>query len=485
MDDKPFIGWTPAMIAALGDAAAFEAREYFWEFRRRIRPHMKRGWWVAQLELELQRFYEELVAGKRPKLAIMAPPQHGKSWAAEDFVAWAAGHNPDLKVIFASYSDDLGMRCNASLQRRFQSRPFQRIFPNTRIGVPGWACNSSLIEFAGHTGSFRNTTIGGPINGLELHLGVLDDYVKGRAEAQSLTQRDKTWHWFADDFLSRFAERSAMLIICTRWHLDDLLGRYLLKEPGTRIFSFPAIAEEEERYRHKGEALFPKVKSLPFLLERKKLMSDASWESEYQQQPYLVGGGLIPIEKLKVISPFNTTAMVKRTVLSVDKAATADGGCFSAFVTLHDMGQEANPRWVVEDIVRGQWNAREREERLRQRAELIRASFGHHYVDFRVIVEQEPGSGGKESAETTIRNMFGFNIIAQPVTGDKVTRAEPFIAQVQGGNVGLVAGPWVQAFLHECEPYPSGKFCDQVDAVALGFNYLSLAPTLNYAEAFA
>ena len=50
----------------------------------------------------LQNFYENLIAGKRPRLAISAPPQHGKSWAATDFMSWVAGKNPDLKIIFAS-----------------------------------------------------------------------------------------------------------------------------------------------------------------------------------------------------------------------------------------------------------------------------------------------------------------------------------------------------------------------------------------------
>jgi len=137
-----------ATVEAIGDAAAFEAREYFWEFRKRIRPDMKRGWWVAQVESELQKFREQLVRGDRPKLALMVPPQHGKSWAAEDFIAWIAGNNPELKTIYASYSDDLGTLHNANLQRRFQSHPFRRIFPNTRIGAPARTAGDAATGLA-------------------------------------------------------------------------------------------------------------------------------------------------------------------------------------------------------------------------------------------------------------------------------------------------------------------------------------------------
>ena len=107
-------------------------------------------------------------------------------------------------------------------------------------------------------GSFRNTTVTGQITGHELHFGVIDDPFKGRAEAYSPTIRDKTWGWFADDFMSRFAKDGALLIVMTRWHVDDLLGRYLDKYiQDVRVLRYPAIATHDELHRKKGEALFP------------------------------------------------------------------------------------------------------------------------------------------------------------------------------------------------------------------------------------
>ena len=76
------------------------------------------------------------------------------------------------------------MRANLDLQRIIQSERYKRIFPLTRIGGTGWQCNNELIEFVGRRGSFRNTTVEGQITGMELHLGVIDDPVKGSAEAR-------------------------------------------------------------------------------------------------------------------------------------------------------------------------------------------------------------------------------------------------------------------------------------------------------------
>ena len=257
-----------------------------------MRPKMLENWWTDALAEAMQQFYADLVAGKRPNLAIGAPPQHGKSWAATDFISWVAGKNPDLKIIFASYSDDLGMRTNLDLQRLFEMPQYQRTFPDTRIGEAGWTRNSSLLEFAKHSGSFRNTTINGSINGMELHLGVIDDPIKGRAEVQGKGNRDKVWHWFTDDWGSRFSKDAGMLIIMTRWHVDDLLGRFIERTgKDVKVLNFPAIADVEEPNRKVGEALFPEHKPLDFLFARKKIMTQASWESEYQQHPIIVGGG--------------------------------------------------------------------------------------------------------------------------------------------------------------------------------------------------
>ncbi|SRR5216683_4126576 len=108
--------WSPRKVEIVKATVRFNARENFKAYRKTLRPNMLESWWTDQVAEALQKFYEDLIAGKRPRLAIGAPPQHGKSWAATDFMSWVAGKNLDLKIIFASYSDDLGMRTNLDLQ---------------------------------------------------------------------------------------------------------------------------------------------------------------------------------------------------------------------------------------------------------------------------------------------------------------------------------------------------------------------------------
>jgi predicted phage terminase large subunit-like protein len=453
-----------------------ERKACFWAFRRYIRPRMTCGWWQHELADELQRFYRSLINGERPKLVLMAPPQHGKTEQVTDFLAWIAGKRPDLKTIFVSYSDELGVKVNRDLQRIMTSERYVALFGH-RLGDCGsrWLRNSNVLEYVNHRGSFRNTTVEGQITGQGLDIGAVDDPIKGRAEASSKAVRDKIWDWFTDDFFTRFSDSAGLLMIMTRWHPDDPIGRFTERFPDARILRYPAIAEEDEKNRCKGEALFPEHKSLPFLIERRRMMTQAGWESEYQQNPIVMGGGIFPIDKLDIILSIDRKK-IRASVRYVDKAATKDGGAYSAMVLMH---RTHDNQYIVEDVVRGQWSALEREQRLRQAAETDRALCPAGY---KIWVEQEPGSGGKESAENTIRNLAGFSVQADRVSGQgsKETRAEPFAAQVQGGNVALKAAAWNRDFMDELESFPSGKFKDQVDAASGAFNKLALTSNYNW-----
>ena len=444
--------------------AVARARTSFWAFRCYMNPKMKKGWWQRKIAEELQVFYEDIVAGKRPKLVIQAPPQHGKSVIIIDFLAWVAGQNPDLKTIFASFSDRLGVRANRFLQRIYDSAKYRRIFPNTRIDAQGgsWVRNREMLEYIDHVGYFRNTTVRGSVTGESLDLGVIDDPIKGRAEANSPSVRDGAWEWLTDDFLTRFSDEGALLIILTRWHVDDPVGRLLAEDPEVRVVTYPAIAIEDEEFRKVGDPLFPEHKSLEFLLARKAILSESSWESLYQQSPFIRSGGMFPIDKFVIVDTFDPTEVLK-SIRYWDKAGTKDGdGAETAGVLLHKL---RDGTFLVEHLVHGRWAALEREKHIKTWTMADGIGVQSH-------VEQEPGSGGKESAESTIRNNAGFSVYADRPSGDKVVRAEPYAAQVQGGNVKVLRGPWNKAFLECHEYFPNGKTKDIVDASSGAFNKL-------------
>lgn len=447
-------------------------------FRRQVREELTGqpllvNWWIQELCVHLTDFYNDWIAGRRPRLAIFSPPQHGKSWFVRDFIAFAAGKSPRFKTIFSSYSQMLGHDANAEIQRIMQLDCYKRMFGWMRVGTPGWKLTQDTIEYPGHRGSFYNTTIDGQITGKGFDLGVIDDPHKGFSEARSPVEREKVWNWFVGDFMSRQSQNAGLLMVMTRWHVDDLAGRYLDREQDMnnplKVLRYSAIAEREELHRDVGEALFKEHKSLRFLLSQKALYSDALWQAIYQQHPIIVGGGQIPVEKLKTVEYWNHQH-IRASIRYWDKAGTEGGGAYTAGVLMHWMD---DGRYVISHIKRGQWEALERERNIKATSEEDK----RYYKNYIVWVEQEPGSGGKESAENTIRNLAGFRVFADRVTGSKEERAQPFVAQVQGGNVWLVAGTWVWPFLDECEGWPNSTTKDQVDAAAGAFAKLVAGST--------
>ena len=225
----------------------------------------------------------------------------------------------------------------------------------------------------------------------------------------------------------------------------------------------------EKQLVRQGEPLFAEHKSLSFLEERRTVLTQAAWQALYQQQPVVVGGSLFPVDKIQCRAQWDRTG-IKRTVRYVDKAGTADGGAYTALVLMHAMYDKT---FVISHVIRGQWSALEREQMIRAYVEADKKLYPHSY---KVVIEQEPGSGGKESAENTMRNLAGFNVVADKVTGAKEVRAEPFIAQVQAGTVYYVAGRWSHDFLTEAEAWPHGRYRDQIDAASGAHAWLIKEP---------
>ena len=453
--------------ADLLEALALDrARGSFWAYRQYMRPGMLKGWWQREIARNLQQFFTDFQTGKRPKLVIQSPPQHGKSEQVIDFIAWLVGQSPDLRVIYTSFSERLGIRANLRLQRIFDSEKYRRTFPQTLINTQNVVTISSqtlrnreIIEFSGREGYFRNTTVRGSITGESLDIGVIDDPIKGREEASSETIRDKTWDWLTDDFFSRFSENAGLLAILTRWHIDDPIGRLIEHMPDVKVVSYPAIAEKDEPYRKKGEPLFPELKSLDFLLERKAVMYPPYWEALYQQNPVVAEGELFKPEKVEVIEA--VPAGVTKWVRGWDLASTTDGD----YTAGAKLGKLPDGRYVIADMVRLQRGPDERDAAITNTA----ARDGRLV---NVSLPQDPGQAGKTQVLYLTRALSGYRVKSSPESGDKVTRAEPFAAQVNVGNVLMVKASWNDKMLDEMRMFPNGKHDDQVDALSRAFGEL-------------
>jgi predicted phage terminase large subunit-like protein len=123
--------------------------------------------------------------------------------------------------------------------------------------------------------------------------------------------------------------------------------------------------------------------------------------------------------------------------------------------------------WYVTDLQRFRGGSAENERRIRATAQ----NDGRGVTTW---MEQEPGSSGKDVIDHYSRYVLrGFAFRSQRPTGKKHERAAPVASAAEMGNVKLVSGRWVSAFLDEAASFPMGAHDDQVDAVSGAFGVLT------------
>jgi predicted phage terminase large subunit-like protein len=200
--------------------------------------------------------------------------------------------------------------------------------------------------------------------------------------------------------------------------------------------------------------------SKEILEEVEASIGEFAYACQFLQTPIPRTGGMFKTERIVTDTPSKKLVQVIRYW---DKAASHDAGCYTAGVK---MAKDVTGRFWVLDVVRGRWSSDRREEIIQSTAELDGRGV-------EIGIEQEGGSGGKESAEGTIRRLAGFRVRADRPVGDKVLRADPFSVQVNSGNVSMVQGEWNSAYTGELQYFPASKYKDQVDASSGAFSLLS------------
>lgn len=425
---------------------------------------------IAKLIAVLQRVAD----GEITRLMVFEPPRHGKSeLISRKFSAYYLYLYPERWVAITSYAAKLAYSLSRSARAHFT------------FGDGELSGNAAAVEYwmTGQNGGLWAAGVGGSATGFGYHLGIIDDPLKDAEEANSEVIREKHKDWYRSVFSTREEPGGAIIIVNTRWNEDDLVGWLLAQETDEdgeperwHIVNMPAIAEEPASFpptctvepddRKIGEPLCPERYPLNKLQRLQKRIGEYFWGALFQQRPRPKDGEMFKRQWFKIVKASPTVA---QRVRYWDKAGTDGAGAFTCGALL---ARGPDKRFCVENIIRGQWSAGEREAIIRQTAELDRQRYG----PVAIVVEQEPGSGGKESAENTIINMAGFNISADKVTGDKVFRAEPFAAQCQAGNVDILEGEWNSGYLDRLTAFPKGKYKDDVDASSGAFNKLALGP---------
>lgn len=312
----------------------------------------------------------DTITGKtEPVLIIEAPVRHGKSEFISKWVSsWYLGRHPDRFVLLASATGRLaekwGRRARSIVE---ESGPemFGVGVSETRRSAGDWETTQG--------GGMVTAGVGGDVMGRDGHLLIVDDYLKTSEDALSETIRDKQWDWWQSTFSTRMEPGACAIVMATRWHKDDLIGRLTGESsevdadslmPARRL-RLPAIAEEDDPLgRQVGEALWPErwPVGLPTekvdnawghpvigLAMRKRSIDPFWWLALYQQRPSRHGRTEWPETYFEDVWADRWPDHFELSAVALDPSKGKKRGDYSAFVFA---GLSGGCLWVDADIDR-------------------------------------------------------------------------------------------------------------------------------------
>lgn len=280
--------------------AILRSRENVLDFARYLRPDPMALWDTTKSLYEVHphheliaRELEALELGLTNRLIISVPPRHGKSeLATNTYIPWFLGRNPTWSTIMATYNSTFAGDFGRKVRSILQDPRYRQIFPDVELDPKSTSAGRMNTTLGGQL-TFVGR--GGSLTGRGGHLLLVDDPIKDRKEADSGLIRDQLWTWWTQVLSSRaMIDDARFLLIQTRWHEDDLIGR--ITDPHNpsyndaeakkwRVVNLPAIATEEDPLGRKpGEALWPKRFSFTHLASVRD-QDNRGFSALYQGEP--------------------------------------------------------------------------------------------------------------------------------------------------------------------------------------------------------
>lgn len=415
--------------------------------------------WIPAPHLRLiSKVVARAVARGNGRIIISLPPRHGKSYLCNNFMpVWYLENYHKRNIITATYGQELSTDFTRGVRDLINEN--QELL-DVRIRKDASRVDNFLTNFGG---SIRGMGLGGSIMGRGAHLFLIDDYIKTYQEALSAAHREFIWNWFITTPMTRLEPGATMIIIATRWHADDLIGRILLQEGHKwEYIRIPAIAEEDDPLgRLKGEALFPERYDVSALMERKELMGSVWFNAVFQQDPKSEEDSITDSNWINTVKYEQVPMDRLKLARCWDLAGSYGKGDWTVGA-LVGFDQQMKHTYIL-NILRKQLSS----NGVRQ---LVRATAIADGTNVPVYIEQEPGASGKDVIDIYTNAVLPeFQVSGVRVDEKKQVRAQPFLAAAEASKVSMVVASWNKAFVDEFDEFPNGKHDDQIDAVSTGY----------------
>ena len=417
------------------------------------------GWVHVDICRKLEKFAQDVIDKKSPRLMMFMPPRHGKSFHfSERFPAWFLGKYPKGEYISTSYGQTLSEEFSGKCRDLIKEDWIKEIFPKFDLKKD---CKSLQKWKTTYGGSFIAGSVDSGITGKGGHIISIDDPHKNGQEALSDTMRNKVINWYKSTVYTRRYKGAGILIIQTRWHEDDLSGYLLRTEPHKwQVVCYPAIATEHEINRKRGEALFPELYDLEALQDIKETIGDYNWNAQYQQDPLPASGTLFKKEDWRYYDqPFT---FYDRIIQTWD--FSFKGSEDNDFTVGQVWGKKGVNLYLL-DQVRGHWDFPQQIEQVK----LLSNKYPLAHAKY--IEDKANGSAVISMLKNKISGLIPFN----PKT-EKFNRGLVVQPLQQAGNIYLPNPklfPWVPEYVSEMSKFPKAKYDDQFDCTALAVIQLS------------
>jgi predicted phage terminase large subunit-like protein len=443
---------------------------------------------TAHHQLLLQEL-QLLESGAIPNLMVLMPPGSAKSTYSDVvFVPWFMARKSRRNVILASYASDIAEKQGRRARQLINSRSFQNLTgqslqPDQKAAHQWALTNGSEFMAAGLTSG---------LTGNRGALGVLDDPIKGRLEAESEPVRNKTWDAYTDDFCSRLIPGAPQLFITTRWHGDDPAGRILPEnwdgESGLmkgrdgrmwKVLCLPAIADraDDPLDRALGESLWPewfgRATGDPMDHWRPFMQYRRTWTSLYQQKPSAQEGTFFQRDWFRRYRKGSEPKHLNR-YLTTDHAPagqdTSDYNCARIWgvdadndLYMLDGFRKQCQLDVVADMIVGS------EKSQKDPAKRMQGLLKKH-KPFAWFPEDDNNWKAAAPFIKKQMNVEGNYVRVEPISphgNDKPTKAQGFQAMAANGKVWIPEGPEGDEVVDLYVKFPGGAYDDEVDAASV------------------
>lgn len=447
------------------------------------RPHLD------YLSEQIRKAVIDVESGQSRRLIIEMPPRSGKTFLSTlSTSAWLLSRHADWPIALTSHDGSLATSWGRQLRRWAEA------------GLLGGGV--SIARDSQAAGEWQ-TTRGGTVlsrsvreslTGRGAKVLVIDDPHKDFIDAHSAKTRDTIWNWWLSVAHNRLHEPSLVVVIMTRWHEDDLVGRLLSSEyPGDpsqwEVVRLPALADDKDDAlgRELGDPLFSPLVSetrdeaLTRWAEVRETVGSYTWAAMFQQRPAPEEGAVFDAGwwrfwttdptrvtddgKVVLFDP-NSDDALRRGVWVESWDMAFKGTETSDYVVGQRWTRVGTNRYLVAQT-RGRWSFTQSLKQVK--------TFAAPHVITRLVEDKANGPAVIDALRDDVDGIKPVN-----PRGSKESRARGVSPLVESGNVVLPhpmepGCSWVNEFLDEMRAFPSGAHDDQVDALTQALDWLRLS----------